>query len=82
MEQVDSEANESLPLANKDQLTAGEQDEAAAREVLDAKLRAFDTPGMVVEFDPDEAEQLGAFREDAMSLEDALEASTDEDEVA
>ena len=67
---------------NKAALTSGAQDDdAAAREVLDAKLRAFDTPGMVVEFDPDEAEQLGAFREDAMSLEDALEASTDEDEA-
>ena len=57
------------------------QDETAAKQELDAKLEAFDVPGMVVEFDPDEAEQLGAFREDAMSLEDALEASSDEEEV-
>lgn len=59
----------------------GQHDETAAKEVLDAKLQAMETPGMVVEFDPDEAERLGAFQEDAMSLEDALEASSDEDEV-
>ena len=57
------------------------QDDLAAKDVLDAKLQALEVPGMVVEFDPDEAEQLGAFQEDAMSLEDALEASSDEDEV-
>ena len=65
----------------RDQPAVGQQDEAVAKDVLDAKLQAFDTPGMVVEFDPDEAERLGAFQEDALSLEDALEASTDEDEV-
>ena len=34
-------------------------------------------PGLSVEFEPDEADRLGAFEDDAMSLEDAIEASTD-----
>ena len=81
MERVDSEGNAALPFSAKDQLTGNQQDDGTAREVLDAKLQAAETPGVVVELDPDEAERLGAFQEDALSLEDALEASTDEDEV-
>lgn len=34
-------------------------------------------PGLAVEFEPDEADRMGAFEEDAMSLEDAMEASSD-----
>lgn len=81
MEQAGSQDNAGLQSPKTDQPAAREDDETAARKVLEAKLQAFDTPGMVVEFDPDEAEQLGAFQEDAMSVEDAMEASTDEDEV-
>lgn len=35
------------------------------------------TPGFGVEFDPDEAEQAGAFEEDAISESDALASSAD-----
>jgi hypothetical protein len=35
-------------------------------------------PGVVVVVDPDRAEHLGAFVEDALSLEDALEAMDEE----
>ena len=44
---------------------------------LEYKIKHLDPPGMVVELDPEEAEQMGAFKEDAMSLEDAMDASTD-----
>ena len=35
------------------------------------------TPGVVIELQPDEADALGAFREDALSLSDALDANLD-----
>lgn len=44
-----------------------------AEKVLDAAV-----PGYQVEFDPDEAEQLGAFEEDGISEVDALESSSDD----
>jgi hypothetical protein len=34
-------------------------------------------PGAIVEFDPDEAERIGAFQEDALDEADALESSID-----
>lgn len=48
-------------------------DEAIVREkMIDAM-----TPGYQVEFDPDEAECAGAFVEDALSEQDALDGSVD-----
>ena len=38
-------------------------------------------PGLVIEFEPDETDRMGAFEEDALSLEDAMEASSDPREV-
>lgn len=53
-------------------------DESAADvDVLREKLTDALTPGYQAEFDPDEAEQAGAFEEDALSEGDAL-ASTDD----
>ena len=50
----------------------------AAAETLNEKLTdAETTPGFEVEFDPEEAEQAGAFQEDALSEADALESSVD-----
>ena len=49
-------------------------------EVLRAKLDAMETPGALIEFEMDEAELLGAFREDALSEEAALEAAIDKDQ--
>lgn len=46
-------------------------------ETLQRKLQCFGLPGQIVEFDPDEAEALGAFQETALSAEDAEEASFD-----
>lgn len=52
--------------------------ETAATDALREKLSdAETTPGFVVEFDPDEAEQAGAFVEDALSEAEALESSSD-----
>jgi hypothetical protein len=53
---------------NREQLT---QD-----EVIDQKLRDAETPGYEVAFDPDEAERI-AFREDAMSDQDARDSVVD-----
>lgn len=55
-----------------------EDERAATLEVALQKLQdAYNTPGLVVSMDPDEAELLGAFEEDAMSYEDAIEAAFD-----
>lgn len=47
------------------------------KEVVAEKLTDAMTPGFMVEFDPDEAEFAGAFVEDALSEEDALESAYD-----
>lgn len=46
-------------------------------EVLRQKLIDAMTPGHVVEFDPWEAEQAGAFVEDALTEEEAAESTID-----
>jgi hypothetical protein len=45
-------------------------------ENIDRKLREAEIPGSEVEFDPDEAERI-AFREDALSDQDARESVAD-----
>jgi hypothetical protein len=45
-------------------------------ENIDRKLREAEIPGCEVEFDPDEAERI-AFREDALSDQDARESVAD-----
>ena len=45
-------------------------------DVIDQKLREAEIPGHEVEFDPDEAERI-AFREDALSDQDARESVAD-----
>lgn len=53
-------------------------DEQILRETVKGKLQLLsDVPGIEVEFDPEEAELAGAFREDALSAEDAWEARFD-----
>ncbi len=47
------------------------------RDLLDAKMRDAMTPGMEVELSPDETDYVGAFTEDAISIEDAREAMFD-----
>jgi len=45
-------------------------------EIIAQKLQEAEIPGHEVEFDPDEAERI-AFREDALSDEDARQSITD-----
>ncbi|MBM7072438.1 conjugal transfer protein TraD [Shewanella sp. 202IG2-18] len=42
---------------------------------LDDKLFALNIPGNVIEVTPTEAEELGAFEEDALTEDEALDAS-------
>ena len=48
----------------------------STEENIDRKLREAEIPGCEVEFDPDEAERI-AFREDALSDQDARESVAD-----
>ena len=48
-----------------------------AVDVLAEKLTDAMIPGAMVEFDPDEAERIGAFQEDALDEADAIESSID-----
>ncbi|SEN34878.1 hypothetical protein [Nitrosomonas marina] len=53
-------------------------DREMRRQVVAQKLIDTHTPGFQAEFDPDEAELLGAFKEDALSENDALDSSIDQ----
>ena len=48
------------------------------KEVITDKLLDAEIPGFQAEFDPLEAERLGAFKEDALSEQDALDSSIDQ----
>ena len=50
-------------------------------EVLAGKLADVEVPGFEATFDPDEAEQLGIFEEDALSEDDAKESCIDDGSV-
>ena len=52
-------------------------DQPSAAGALREKLLDAMTPGYQAEFDPDEAEQAGAFVEDALSEQDAAESDID-----
>lgn len=55
-------------------------DRELLEQTTNEKLAAIsDVPGFDVEFDPEEAELAGAFRETALSEEDALDAIYDAD---
>ena len=51
-------------------------EDTALEESIERKLREAEIPGCEVEFDPDEAERI-AFKEDALSDEDARESIID-----
>ena len=48
------------------------KDTALLEKLADALI-----PGFQAEFDPDEAEQVGAFQEDALSEQNALDSAVD-----
>ncbi len=53
------------------------RDDAESAAALRDKLTDILTPGYAAEFDPDEAEEAGAFAEEALSLEDAIASCPD-----
>lgn len=46
-------------------------------QLINDKLVDAQTPGAQIEFDPEEAEKVGAFPEDSLSEKDALESTED-----
>ena len=62
---------------NTDNESFNAKGENAQQAALLEKLTDSLIPGLQVEFDPEEAEQAGAFVEDALSEADALESSID-----
>jgi hypothetical protein len=46
-------------------------------EVVRDKLRDASTPAFLAEFDPEEAALAGAFVEDALTLDEALDSAAD-----
>ena len=61
---------------SQEDITAPDDEESAAA-ALREKLTDILSAGYEAEFDPDEAEQAGAFMEDALSAQDAAESSVD-----
>ena len=59
---------------NNESLNPQPHSEPVDPDELDAKLRDLELPGVVMAFDPEEAERLGAFREDALTEEEAMES--------
>jgi len=57
--------------------TDAETNKPDIREIIQEKLLDAEIPGFQAEFDPLEAERLGAFKEDALSEEDALDSTID-----
>ena len=47
-------------------------------EIIQEKLLDAEIPGFQAEFDPLEAERLGAFTEDALNEQDALDSTIDQ----
>ena len=76
----DTQADMSDIQAIADIADTGQNDREVKRQVIAQKLFDAQTPGFQAEFDPDEAELLGAFKEDALSETDALDSSIDQPE--
>lgn len=72
---ADDETNPEMIPAIPD---TGLNDREIRRQVIALKLFDAQTPGFQAEFDPDEAELLGAFSEEALSETDALDSSIDQ----
>jgi hypothetical protein len=58
-------------------VSLSKDDQTAAAEAVREKLVDVLTPGYQVDFDPAEAEQAGAFHEDALSEQDAAASAED-----
>jgi len=55
-----------------------ETDNPDITEIIQEKLLDAEIPGFQAEFDPLEAERLGAFTEDALNEQDALDSTIDQ----
>ena len=66
---ADQEQN---PIEDSNVDLQGDADSVIRQKLLDSQI-----PGFQAEFDPDEAERAGAFVEDALSEEDAMESAID-----
>tara|TARA_Y100001956_G_scaffold80912_1_gene97070 strand:- start:1018 stop:1179 length:162 start_codon:yes stop_codon:yes gene_type:complete len=49
------------------------------KDILAAKLLDAENPTFTVSFDPDEADLIGAFSEDALTEADAIESAIDKE---
>jgi hypothetical protein len=65
-------------MTNTPQDDRPKDDGDSQNQVLNEKLFDAEIPGFQAEFDPIEAERLGAFIEDALSEQDALDSSSDQ----
>lgn len=54
-----------------------ETDNPDITEIIQEKLLDAEIPGFQAEFDPLESQMLGAFKEDALSEQDALDSAID-----
>jgi len=61
----------------KDESEIPNDGSATQDQVIAHKLRDAEIPGFEAEFDPLEAEQLGAFTEDSLSEQDAKDSCGD-----
>jgi len=61
----------------KDKSEKPNDDSATKNQVIEQKLADAEIPGFEAEFDPLEAEKLGAFTEDALSEQDAKDSCGD-----
>ena len=61
----------------QEKITEAANTESSSEVVIREKLIDAMTPGFQAEFDPDEADQAGAFIEDALSEEDAMAIDVD-----
>lgn len=57
----------------------GESEESSTVdiELINIKMEQANTPGVIVEFSPEEADYLGAFEDDSIPMKDIIEGSLD-----
>jgi hypothetical protein len=55
--------------------------ESRVEPIISSNLEDLDTPGVMVEVDPEEADLLGAFEETALSEEDAWLSNIEGEDV-
>ena len=77
---MNNPADDDMKFDMPDIADTGQNERNIRRQVIVQKLVDAQTPGFQAELDPDEAELLGAFTEDALSELEALDSSIDQPE--